>query len=93
VLLLAELAKNVGLTGLVASPQELGILRDRFGSHFTTVIPGIRPAWSDPGDQKRTMSPRQAVDAGADYLVIGRPITASPDPKTAVQRIVDELEN
>jgi orotidine-5'-phosphate decarboxylase len=91
VLRLAELAKSVGITGLVASPRELGILRERFGSYFTTVIPGIRPAWSEPGDQQRIMTPRQAVDAGADYLVIGRPITASPDPKAAVQRIVDEL--
>src|ERR1700722_15925384 len=82
VLLLAELAKNVGITGLVASPQELRILRERFGALFTTVIPGIRPAWSDPGDQKRILTPRQAVEAGADYLVIGRPITASKDPKT-----------
>ena len=92
VLILANLAKKVGITGLVASPQELGILRERFGSYFTMVIPGIRPAWSEPGDQKRTMTPRQAVEAGADYLVIGRPITASPDPKKAVQRIVDEME-
>src|ERR1700730_3711678 len=92
VLLLAEFAKNVGITGLVASPQELGILRERFGSLFTMVVPGIRPAWSDADDQKRIMTPRRAVEAGADYLVIGRPITASKDPKTAVQRIVDELE-
>jgi len=92
VLLLAELAKNVGITGLVASPRELNILRERFGSLFTTVIPGIRPVWSESGDQKRTLTPRQAVEAGADYLVIGRPITASEDPKIAVQRIVDELE-
>jgi orotidine-5'-phosphate decarboxylase len=92
VLLLAELARNVGINGLVASPQELRIVRKRFGSYFTTVIPGIRPAWSEPGDQKRIMTPRQAVDAGADYLVIGRPITASPDPRAAVQRIIDELE-
>jgi len=92
VLLLADLAKNVGISGLVASPRELGILRERFGSLFTTVIPGIRPAWSDPDDQKRTMTPRQAVEAGADYLVIGRPITASKDPKTAVLKILNELE-
>jgi orotidine-5'-phosphate decarboxylase len=92
VLLLAELAKSVGITGLVASPQELSILRERFGSLFTTVIPGIRPFWSELGDQKRILTPRQAVDAGADYLVIGRPITESKDPKTAVQRIIDELE-
>jgi orotidine-5'-phosphate decarboxylase len=76
VLLLADLAKHVGITGLVASPQELVVLRERFGSLFTTVIPGIRPTWSDAGDQKRTLTPRQAVEAGADYLVIGRPITA-----------------
>jgi orotidine-5'-phosphate decarboxylase len=92
VLLLAELAKNVGITGLVASPQELGILRERYGPVFTTVIPGIRPTWSEPCDQKRILTPRQAVAAGADYLVIGRPITASKDPKAAVQRIIEELE-
>jgi orotidine-5'-phosphate decarboxylase len=93
VVILAELAKRVGITGLVASPQELPILRERFGSFFTTVIPGIRPTWSEPGDQKRILTPRQAVEAGADYLVIGRPITASKDPKTAVLRIIDELEH
>jgi orotidine-5'-phosphate decarboxylase len=93
VLLLAELAKNVGITGLVASPRELTLLRNRYGSIFTTVIPGIRPAWSESGDQKRIMTPRQAVDAGADYLVIGRPITASSNPKDAVKRIIAELEH
>ncbi len=93
VLLLAELAKNTGVTGLVASPHELTLLRNRYGSLFTTVIPGIRPKWSEPGDQKRVLTPRQAVDAGADYLVIGRPITASSDPKDAVRRIIDELES
>jgi orotidine-5'-phosphate decarboxylase len=92
VLRLAELARSVGIAGLVASPQELRLVRERFGSHFTTVIPGIRPAWAEAGDQKRVLTPRQAVDAGADYLVIGRPITASSDPKFAAQRIVDELE-
>lgn len=93
VLLLADLAKHVGITGLVASPLELVALRERFGSLFTTVIPGIRPTWSEAGDQKRTLTPRQAVEAGADYLVIGRPITASPDPQSAVRRIIDELES
>jgi orotidine-5'-phosphate decarboxylase len=92
VLLLAELAKNTGVTGLVASPHELAPLRNLYGSLFTTVIPGIRPKWSEPGDQKRVLTPRQAVDAGADYLVIGRPITASSDPKDAVRRIIHELE-
>ena len=93
VLLLAGLAKNVGITGLVASPQELTLLRDRYRSMFTTVIPGIRPAWSELGDQKRILTPREAVDAGADYLVIGRPITASRNPKDAIKRIIGELEN
>ena len=93
VLLLADLAKHVGITGLVASPQELVPLRARFGSLFTMVIPGIRPTWSESGDQKRTLTPRQAVEAGADYLVIGRPITASPDPQSAVRRIIHELES
>ena len=92
VLLLVELAKEVGITGLVASPLELGVLRGRYGSLFTTVIPGIRPAWSEAGDQKRVLTPKEAVDAGADYLVIGRPITASSNPRAAVDRIVNELE-
>jgi orotidine-5'-phosphate decarboxylase len=92
VLLLAEVARKAGITGLFASPQELRILRERFGSLFTTVIPGIRPTWSEAGDQKRILTPREAVEAGADYLVIGRPITASGDPAGAVQRIVEELE-
>jgi orotidine-5'-phosphate decarboxylase len=93
VLLLADLAKHIGITGLVASPQEVVVLRERFGSLFTTVIPGIRPSWSEAGDQKRVLTPLQAVQAGADYLVIGRPITASPDPQAAVERIIAELDS
>ena len=93
VLLLADLAKHVGITGLVASPLELVAIRNRFGSHFTTVIPGIRPKWSQTGDQSRTMTPAEALNAGADYLVIGRPITAAPDPLDAAKRIVGELES
>ncbi len=92
VLLLAELAKNTGITGLVASPHELPLIKSRYSSAFTTVIPGIRPAWSESGDQKRILTPRQAVDAGADYLVIGRPITASSNPNDAVKRVIAELE-
>lgn len=91
VLLLATLAQQTGITGLVASPQELGVLREQFGSFFTTVIPGIRPSWAAAGDQKRTMTPKEAIKAGADYLVIGRPITASADPLGAVERIIEEL--
>jgi orotidine-5'-phosphate decarboxylase len=93
VLLLADLAKHVGITGLVASPLELLAIRNRFGSVFTTVIPGIRPRWFEAGDQTRTMTPLEASSAGADYLVIGRPITAAPDPLEAAKRIVDELQS
>jgi orotidine-5'-phosphate decarboxylase len=92
VIILAELAREAGITGLVASPLELDVLRKRYGSLFTTVIPGIRPVWSESGDQKRILTPKQAIDAGADYLVIGRPITASRNPKDAVARIINELE-
>jgi orotidine-5'-phosphate decarboxylase len=91
VFLLATLAQQTGITGLVASPQELGVLREQFGSLFTTVIPGIRPSWAAAGDQKRTMTPKEAIKGGADYLVIGRPITAAADPLGAVERILKEL--
>jgi orotidine-5'-phosphate decarboxylase len=93
VLLLADLAKNVGITALVASPLELVAIRNRFGSLFTTVIPGIRPHWSETDDQNRTLTPAEALNAGADYLVIGRPITAASDPREAAQRVIDELES
>jgi orotidine-5'-phosphate decarboxylase len=91
VLLLANLAKSAGITGLVASPLELAMLRKEFDDHFTTVIPGIRPAWAATGDQKRIMTPAEAVAAGADYVVIGRPITSAQNPKDAVNRIIEEL--
>src|SRR5438477_510362 len=63
-----------------------------FGDKIKIVVPGIRPSWSEPGDQKRIMTPREAIDAGADYLVIGRPITAHKDPREAVAKILGELE-
>jgi orotidine-5'-phosphate decarboxylase len=91
VLRLAHLGVTNGIDGLVASPQEARMLRDEFGDRIKIVTPGIRPAGSDPGDQKRFATPREAIDAGADYLVIGRPITADPDPKAALQRVLDEL--
>jgi orotidine-5'-phosphate decarboxylase len=92
VLRLASVADSAGLDGLVASPLEIAPLRSRFGSRFTLVIPGIRPAWSVSNDQKRTLSPSAALAGGADYLVIGRPITAAPAPAEAFQRVVAELE-
>jgi orotidine-5'-phosphate decarboxylase len=89
---LARLGVAAGIDGLVASPHEAGALRTEFGDRIKIVTPGVRPGWSEPGDQKRFMTPREAIDAGADYLVIGRPITAHPQPREAVARILGELE-
>jgi orotidine-5'-phosphate decarboxylase len=91
VLRLAKLGVENGIDGIVASPHEIKMLRREFGDRIKIVVPGIRPNWSQPGDQKRFMTPRQALDAGADYLVIGRPITAHPNPRDAVAKILDEL--
>ena len=91
VLRLGELGVENGIDGLVASPQEARILRQEFGTRIKIVTPGIRPAGSEAGDQKRVASPREALEAGADYLVIGRPITGAADPKAAARTIVAEL--
>jgi len=91
VISLAALAKATGITGLVASPLELEPLRKEFGNAFVIVTPGVRPTWSGAGDQKRFTTPAEAIKQGADFLVIGRPITASPDPKEAFLRIASEL--
>ena len=91
VLHLAVLAEEVGADGVVASPQEIRLIREDIGKDFTIVTPGVRPEWSRKGDQKRTMTPRDAIDAGADYIVIGRPITAADDPAAAVDKIIEEL--
>ena len=91
VLRLARLGVENGIDGLVASPHEARRLREEFGTRIKIVTPGIRPAGTDPGDQKRFATPRQAIEAGADYLVIGRPITAADDPRAAVDRIVAEM--
>ena len=91
VIALATLAKTTGITGLIASPLELEALRKEFGKAFVIVTPGVRPTWSAAGDQKRFTTPAEAIKLGADYLVIGRPITASPDPREAFLRIASEL--
>ena len=93
VLRLARLGVSAGIDGLVASPHEAKILRTEFGDRIKIVTPGVRPSWSEPDDQKRFMTPREAIDAGADYLVIGRPITAHPNPRDAVAKILGELES
>jgi orotidine-5'-phosphate decarboxylase len=91
VMRLAKLGVARGVDGIVASPHEIKSLRAEFGDKIKIVVPGIRPTWSDPGDQKRFMTPRDALEAGADYLVIGRPITAHKNPREAVERILTEL--
>ncbi len=90
---LARLAKAAGLDGVVASPQEIGAIREACGSDFAIVTPGIRPAdHAGKDDQARTLTPAEAVEAGATYLVIGRPITGAADPKAAARAIATELE-
>jgi orotidine-5'-phosphate decarboxylase len=76
---------------VVASPREVPLIRAACGSDFLIVTPGVRPAFAAVDDQKRVMTPAEAVQAGADYLVIGRPISAAPDPLQAVEAIVDEI--
>lgn len=87
----ARLAKDVGLDGVVASAHEAPAVRRECGPDFLIVTPGIRPKWSATGDQRRVMTPDEAVAAGADILVIGRPITGAESPESAVRRILDEL--
>lgn len=91
VLRLARLGVASGIDGLVASPHEARMLRAEFGDKIKIVTPGIRPSGSDPGDQKRFATPREAVEAGADYLVIGRPITGASDPKAVAQSVAEGL--
>ena len=95
VLRLAELALDSGIQGLVCSPLEVAAVRERFGPHSQDgpflVVPGIRPSGSEVGDQRRTLGPREALDAGADLLVIGRPITAAADPAAAARDLLDTL--
>jgi orotidine-5'-phosphate decarboxylase len=89
---LAALARQSGLDGVVCSPHEVAALRRDCGAGFRLVVPGIRPANAvRDDDQKRVMTPRQALAAGADYLVLGRPITASPDPAAAARAIRAEI--
>ena len=89
---LAKLAKTSGMDGVVAAPQELKTIRAACGSDFITVIPGVRPAGTALNDQKRVATPAQAITDGADYLVIGRAITAASDPTSAVDAIVAEIQ-
>jgi len=91
VLRLAELARKAGMDGLVCSSQEIEIVKKEIGKDFLVVVPGIRPSWAEPGDQKRIMTPSLALQKGADYLVIGRPIIEAASPYQAFRKIIEEL--
>jgi orotidine-5'-phosphate decarboxylase len=88
---LAGVAHANGADGIVCSPAEVALLRRDLPADFTLMVPGIRPTWAAANDQKRVMGPRDAVAAGANHLVIGRPITADADPAAAARRIAEEL--
>ena len=89
---LAALAQSAGLDGVVASPQEIGIIRSRCGNRFTIVTPGIRGAGDAKGDQSRTMTAAEALSMGSSYLVVGRPIIAAADPRAAAEKIAAECQ-
>jgi orotidine-5'-phosphate decarboxylase len=92
VLHLAHMGLQYGLRGIVASPLEIHPLRKKFGSQLVIVTPGVRPLGSEAGDQKRIMTPGDALRAGADYLVIGRPITSAASPVDSLRAIAAEME-
>lgn len=92
VIKLALQCKSAGITGLVASPEEVTGIREAVGKDMLIVTPGVRPDWADSNDQKRFTTPAQAIKNGSDYLVVGRPITAAAAPKDAAKRIVEEIE-
>ena len=91
VLRLATLASSTGIGGIVCSPLEVTAIRGSLGNNLRIVTPGVRPTWAAAGDQKRVMTPSEAVAAGSDWLVIGRPITAAENPKEAYAKVVAEL--
>jgi len=91
VMRLAQLTSDAGLDGVVCSAHEVKMLRDKLGKEFKLVTPGIRPGGSNNDDQKRVMTPGQAIDAGSDYLIIGRPITQAADPMQALEDIGEEI--
>jgi len=93
VLRLAELSKKAGLDGVVCSAKEVRLIKENLGEDFITVTPGIRPTWAAKNDQKRVVTPKDAVKLGTDYMVIGRPITGAPNPKEAAEKIISEISN
>jgi len=92
VLRLAKLARGEGIEGVVCSSQEIEVIKKGIGKDFTVVVPGIRPSWVAAHDQKRIMTPSQAIQKGADYLVVGRPILEASSPQRAFLRILEETK-
>jgi len=90
---LALLSMKAGVDGVVASPKEIGMIRQQCGEKFLIVTPGIRHPSDKRDDQKRTLSPKEAITAGANYLVIGRPIKEAKDPIEAVQKIIEDISS
>src|ERR1700693_5781839 len=90
---LAQLARDCGLDGVVCAAPDLPVVRGACGAGFLTVVPGIRPAGSPVSDQKRVATPAQALAASADLLVVGRPVTAAPDPDRALDELLAEIES
>jgi orotidine-5'-phosphate decarboxylase len=89
---LTVLCAESGLDGVVCSANEIETVREIAGPNFKIITPGIRPAWSEPGDQKRIVTPGDAIKRGGDFLVIGRPITQSKDPADSIRKIIIEIE-
>jgi len=89
----ARQAHAIGVDGLILSPEEVSAMRTLLGPDITLITPGIRPSGSAAGDQKRIMTPANAIEAGADYLVIGRPVTQADDPKASAEAIIAEIRS
>ena len=89
---LATMADRSGLSGVVASPLEIRQIKEACGDRFLVVTPGVRPRWTEAGDQRRFATPAEAISAGADYIVVGRAITASSDPSAAAKRLLEETD-
>lgn len=92
VIAFAGIARAAGLNGVVASAREAKLIKRDIGKDFIVVTPGVRPLWAEEGDQKRVLTPKQAISEGADYIVVGRPIIEADDPALAAKKIIEEME-